>query len=63
MKHSCNGRCITHLLSLFLATSLLSLNDDGVMGKVFPRGGLVRTGTGVFRNVLRVGSAGLHVSS
>ena len=54
---------VTDLLNLFLAASLLSLKDCGVMGRVFPSGGLVQTGAGVLQFVFRVVSVGVHVSS
>lgn len=53
----------TDLLNLFFVASLLNLKDSGVMGRVFPRGGLVHTAAGVLQFMFRAGSAGLHVSS
>ena len=54
---------VTDLLNLFLAASLLSLKDWGVMGRVFPSGGFVHTGTGVLQVVFKAVSVGVHVSS
>ena len=54
---------VTDLLNLFLAASLLSRKDCGVMGRVFPSGGFVHTRAGVLQFVLRAVSVGVHVSS